>query len=121
MHPWLHNNIIARIADTWRTDERVAELVEKVKELDLTILHAVDDYEIPWREGRGIWDAAMRPLRLDGAGAGAAAAAVADTEESATYDWLGKHLTWKRLVAGGHNKVAASQEAALAVARVLQR
>lgn len=76
-YPKIKNFIINRVADKWETAERVARLLTasapavaseamsdgpspKEIELDLTILHARDDWEIPWQEGRGIWNLATR-------------------------------------------------------------
>lgn len=60
-----------RIVDTWNTASRVARLTGigpsanndsntayARKGLDLTIVHALNDFEIPWHEGRRVWMAA---------------------------------------------------------------
>ena len=60
------------IVDHWDTASRVARLTGVgpssgddemagygEKELDLSIVHAIDDFEIPWYEGRRVWQAAI--------------------------------------------------------------
>ncbi|RMZ75538.1 hypothetical protein DV738_g5405, partial [Chaetothyriales sp. CBS 135597] len=49
---WLHRQIV----DKWDTATRLSELVTaKDLPLDLTIMHATDDVEIPWPEGWENW------------------------------------------------------------------
>ena len=70
-YPRLHRWVLSHIIDTWDTAGRVARLsgvsssypdVSGVKysqkDLDLTIVHALNDVEIPWYEGRRVWVAA---------------------------------------------------------------
>ena len=72
---------MSHIIDHWDTASRVARLTgvgpsagddEKAgygeKELDLSIVHAIDDYEIPWYEGRRVWQAAVGERSDDKAG-----------------------------------------------------
>lgn len=63
---WVRSHIV----DHWKTDARLARLSgvnasedasglkPPAKDLDLTIIHALDDVEIPWYEGRRVWVAA---------------------------------------------------------------
>lgn len=69
-YPRFQKWIMSHIVDYWDTAARVARLTgvnsstlnpteDYVhKELDLTIVHAQNDIEIPWREGRRVWTAA---------------------------------------------------------------
>lgn len=70
-YPRSQNWLLSHIVDHWDTAGRLARLtgvnttsVKAVdmeytnKSLDLTIVHAFDDAEIPWYEGRRVWEAA---------------------------------------------------------------
>lgn len=70
-YPRFQRWVRSHIVDHWNTDIRVARLSgvnitdldpsgQKYshKDLDLTIVHALDDVEIPWYEGRRVWVAA---------------------------------------------------------------
>lgn len=71
-YPRVQKWVMDSIVDHWDTAARVARLAgvgptavddSKAgyadKELDLAIVHALDDYEIPWYEGRRVWQAAI--------------------------------------------------------------
>lgn len=70
-YPRVQKWLIGSIVDHWDTAGRVARLTGVAaappdasgvhyadKSLDLTIIHAFDDVEIPWYEGRSVWKAA---------------------------------------------------------------
>lgn len=70
-YPRLQSWLVGRIVDTWNTSARVARLAGvgptaeldagngyAGKGLDLVIVHALNDVEIPWYEGRLVWTAA---------------------------------------------------------------
>ncbi|PWY86091.1 abhydrolase domain-containing protein [Aspergillus heteromorphus CBS 117.55] len=80
LQSWAKNNII----DRWDTAARVARLTGvgvnttgndapnpayAHKGLDLFIIHAANDVEIPWREGRRVWTAATGETLQDAPGA----------------------------------------------------
>jgi pimeloyl-ACP methyl ester carboxylesterase len=71
-YPRVQNWVLSHIVDHWDTAARVARLTGVgptaendsksgygSKELDLSIIHALDDVEIPWYEGRRVWAAAI--------------------------------------------------------------
>lgn len=71
-YPRAQQYLLDKIVDRWDTAARVARLtgmgptahnesdaVQASKELDLTIVHARDDVDIPWREGWRVWKAAV--------------------------------------------------------------
>ena len=125
-YPTVKRWILSKIVDRWETARRLVELVRAPDiPLDLTIMHARDDWEIPWREGRGNWDAVMegvgkREVYED---------AVKDGRETMEYqEWDGggqvggrslKKVRWERVERGGHNRVTVSEQMKLAVLRVL--
>ena len=50
-YPRLKRYNITYIADTWITATRLADLASHILTFNLTVLHAADDWEIPWEEG----------------------------------------------------------------------
>ena len=71
-YPRVQKWVMGSIVDHWDTASRVARLTGVgpssgddemagygEKELDLSIVHAIDDFEIPWYEGRRVWQAAI--------------------------------------------------------------
>ena len=125
-YPRLHSYVISKIADKWETDHRIADLVgpRNPHALNLTLMHARDDWEIPWREGRSNWNAAM--LATEGAGEVTVLHGRAEDGELEIREWQGeaemggrKTVRWERILSGGHNHVARSEQAALAVLRIL--
>ena len=68
-YPRLQKYVLDHVVDTWDTATRVARLTgvqpglskaeSEANELNLVIIHARDDWEIPWREGKGVWDSAV--------------------------------------------------------------
>jgi pimeloyl-ACP methyl ester carboxylesterase len=70
-YPRFQKWVVGHIVDNWDTAERVARLTgvgptahndslagRADQGLDLSIIHAIDDVEIPWYEGRRVWRAA---------------------------------------------------------------
>lgn len=81
-YPRFKKWIIGHTVDYWDTAARVARLtgIQSVnpdassfqytsKDLDLTIVHALNDFEIPWYEGRRVWIAATGEEVKDAPGA----------------------------------------------------
>jgi pimeloyl-ACP methyl ester carboxylesterase len=139
-YPRFQNWIMSHIVDNWDTAARVARLTgvhsstsdvtrsDYVhKDLDLTIVHALNDIEIPWREGRRVWTAATGEKTK-----GAPGAVVYQKSEIASPSQIEiwenqitaqdgsqvvKKVRWERVRYGGHNRVASFSVAGLAVLR----
>jgi pimeloyl-ACP methyl ester carboxylesterase len=130
-HPRLKDYVISHIADNWPTDQRIADLIShpnSAPSLDLTILHAEDDCEIPWREGFGNWEAVIMAAKSTTQGRGFILVDECAQEKLQTGEYAGdtiwtdgsrKWVRWQRARHGGHNRLAASNHAGLAVRRVL--
>ena len=130
-YPRLKKWVISQIADTWPTDQRIGDLISHANSspsLDLTILHAEDDWEIPWHEGYGNWEAAITAAKSSQRGRGfilveeIAQENLQDGEYAGDTIWTDgnqKWVRWERARYGGHNRLAASNRAGLAVRRVL--
>jgi pimeloyl-ACP methyl ester carboxylesterase len=130
-YPRLKDYVISHIADNWRTDQRIADLIShpnSASSLDLTILHAEDDWEIPWREGFGNWEAVIVAAKSTTQGRGFILVDECAQEKLQAGEYAGdtiwtdgdrKWVRWQRARRGGHNRLAASNHAGLAVRRVL--
>ncbi|EAA30038.2 alpha/beta-hydrolase [Neurospora crassa] len=64
--PWLLDKVISRIVDKWPSAERLTRLTKSAKtagrRLDLTLLHARDDWDIPCHEDDKLFRGAVRGL-----------------------------------------------------------
>jgi len=54
-YPKLTNLLTSRLVDTWPTAERLAGFVRTSKRVRLSILHALDDREIPWIQSQRLF------------------------------------------------------------------
>ena len=131
-YPRLKSYVISHIADTWHTSHRISELISHPNlPIDITILHAFNDWEIPWREGYGNWIAALAAAKSRGPEHSNGFVLVKEElQENLEKDeypgdvlWTdgsgAKWVRWERSQYGGHNKLAPSNHAGLAVLRVL--
>ncbi|OGM47043.1 hypothetical protein ABOM_003674 [Aspergillus bombycis] len=141
-YPRVKNWTKSHVIDRWDTAARVARLTGvgptaqndsaigyADKELDLTIVHAYNDAEIPWYEGRRVWVAATGENDKDAPGS-----LVHEKKEPKSQNevliWenrssknagVVKSVRWERVPYGGHNRVATFSVAALAVLRAFEQ
>ncbi|KMU86732.1 Abhd12 protein [Coccidioides immitis H538.4] len=133
-YPRYKKYVLDHIIDRWDTASRLARLTgvspqsdsdaeHDDKNFHLTIMHAANDPDIPWREGKRAWEAAV--------GGEDAAKVGTFTEQSISSDNTTEVKTWERRVGsglkrvrwqkvryGGHNEIASLCPAALAVMKV---
>ncbi|KAF2196861.1 alpha/beta-hydrolase [Delitschia confertaspora ATCC 74209] len=57
--PYLEAWFGRRMVDTWKTDERLAEVVRKSSRLHLAFIHAVDDLTMPWQQTEQLFHRAI--------------------------------------------------------------
>lgn len=57
-YPALQNLFLGKVRETWYTSERIATLMRQCKELNLHIIHAKNDPDIPWQEAEKLFHAA---------------------------------------------------------------
>ncbi|KAJ5156715.1 hypothetical protein N7492_009518 [Penicillium capsulatum] len=140
-YPRFQRWVRSHIVDHWNTDARLARLsgvhvsedISKLpsRDLDLTIIHALDDVEIPWYEGRRVWVAATgenlqgRPgaLTVEQAEAGSPSQVKIWEHRITGEDGIRvvKKVRWERVRYGGHNSVATFSVAGLAVLRAFEQ
>ncbi|KAE8152863.1 Alpha/Beta hydrolase protein [Aspergillus avenaceus] len=139
-YPRAQNWTKSRVIDRWDTAARVARLTGvgptaqndsalgyANKGLDLTIVHAYNDGEIPWYEGRLVWVAATGERSKDAPGRlvhqkkdpnGPGEVLIWENGQSGSSV---KSVRWERVPYGGHNRVATFSVAALAVLRSFEQ
>ncbi|KAH7049297.1 Alpha/Beta hydrolase protein [Macrophomina phaseolina] len=137
-YPRLQNWLRARIVDAWPTLSRIEALVSSSaaaasqksggagKKLRLHILHAKDDFDIPWAHGVSIYEAASAMLATAEGGkavvkdthvpADGAKGRTARVRSTASVDGA-VEVRMDLLAYGGHNRVVTFAPVALAVQR----
>ncbi|KAJ9223323.1 hypothetical protein DTO027B5_8082 [Paecilomyces variotii] len=142
-YPPAQKYALDHIVDRWDTASRLARLTGIAqnesdsayvdKELDLAIIHARDDYEIPWREGRRNWIAATGEGLQDAPGDivyqrtaedGRTEIKIWERPVSGSSKGTGKkkvkRVRWERVGYGGHNRIATYSVASLAILRAFE-
>ncbi|KAL4878422.1 Alpha/Beta hydrolase protein [Aspergillus karnatakaensis] len=139
-YPRIQNWARSHILDRWDTEARVARLTGvnstldtgsayAEKDLDLVIIHAKNDPDIPWYEGRRVWAAATGEREKYMPGALSYEKRDANKGPNEVLVWehktgkdsgAVKRVRWERVAYGGHNRVATFSTAALAVLRAFE-
>ncbi|PYI06536.1 alpha/beta-hydrolase [Aspergillus sclerotiicarbonarius CBS 121057] len=141
-YPRVQNWAKSHIVDRWDTAARVARLsgvnttvkddpnpAYADKGLDLFIIHAANDVEIPWQEGRRVWAAATGENVQDAPGKIIHSKKAANgpnevqiwENQSKKNAAVVKRVRWERVSHGGHNRVATFSVAALSVLRAFEQ
>lgn len=114
-YPGLQTWLLSKIQDKWDASSRLVELAGTPEvQLNLVMLHARNDVEIPWRQGRANWDhvlAAASNGKID-------IPRDLDHEEFTSEDGR-KHLRWERVRHGGHNRIQTSEQVRLSLLRLI--
>ncbi|KAJ5810299.1 uncharacterized protein N7503_002517 [Penicillium pulvis] len=142
-YPRFQKWVLSHIMDHWDTAGRVARLAGinasepdafglkySQKDLDLTIVHALNDADIPWYEGRRVWAAATGE-NIEGAPGALTFEKTETGSPNQIQVWenrfvgadgaqVVKKVRWERIRYGGHNRVASSSVAGLAVLRAFE-
>lgn len=129
-YPYLQNLCGKYIYDNWRSDQRTVSLVKASKSLKLILLHAYNDFDIPWSHCDALFYAAANATLSDG-DEPLGYLEVAQLKERTDYGaesyqqcWPGARskgnsieqwiVTW-----GGHNQVVTSAGTSIIVAKAL--
>ncbi|PLB38720.1 alpha/beta hydrolase [Aspergillus candidus] len=137
-YPRIQNWTKSHILDRWDTAARVARLTGAgptaeedsssayaQKGLDLVVVHAWNDNEIPWYEGHRVWLAATGEKQKSPPGTivyerkdanGPSEVRVWENKLAGAV----KKVRWERVTYGGHNRVATFSAATLAVLRAFE-
>lgn len=129
-YPFLQNLFSKYIYETWKSDERVVSLIKASKNLNLILLHAYNDFDIPWSHCDALFYAAANatltstdePLKyLD----------VVKLKERTDYGAESYRHRWPKarsggnsieqwiVTWGGHNQVVTSAGTSVIVAKAL--
>lgn len=54
-YPFLQSFFARHVQETWKTDERLANLVQRSDNIDLTLIHSRNDYDIPWQHSQNLF------------------------------------------------------------------
>ena len=65
-YPRLQQYFGSRIKDTWHTAERLANWVRNSKQCDLVLIHAKNDFDIPWKHSDMLFQAAANATSQEG-------------------------------------------------------
>ncbi|KIX06690.1 uncharacterized protein Z518_04666 [Rhinocladiella mackenziei CBS 650.93] len=115
-YPKIQAWLLSKIVDKWDANQRLVDLVQNPEvRLDLTMMHARDDWEIPWYEGRAHWDKVL----IAASGDQIELTRNLDHEEWKSEDGK-KRLRWEMIRHGGHNRIQTSEQAKLAILRLLE-
>lgn len=126
-YPWVEDFIVRQILDTWDTKARIEALVrsyaqpagannERSRRLRLHLLHARNDFDIPWRHSQALYLTAANASHSDNP------VALQDFGRL-TWTWGVEEPALRSegdivldiVPFGGHNKVTASAPVAMAV------
>lgn len=65
-YPFLSQFFAKRIQETWFTSARLANLVRKSKNVNVHLIHATNDYDIPWSHSDTLFRAAANATSVEG-------------------------------------------------------
>lgn len=54
-YPFLQSLFAKHVQDTWKTNERLANLVQTSDNIDLTLIHSRNDHDIPWQHSQNLF------------------------------------------------------------------
>lgn len=129
-YPFLQNLFGKYIYENWRSDERVISLVKASKKLKLVLLHAYNDFDIPWSHCDTLFYAAANATLNDG-DEPLKYLEVAKLKERTDFGAESYRQAWPRarskgnlieqwiVTWGGHNQVVTSSGTAVIVAKAL--
>jgi pimeloyl-ACP methyl ester carboxylesterase len=123
---WVKTWIVGFIADTWDTGKRLGDLWTSDVHFNLYIMHAKDDWEIPWREGWKNFLAVADTKVGSFEALGTTSLRYDYTKKDKEFDLIEgvvegskKRLRWELIKCGGHNRVAVSEQMKAVVLRSL--
>lgn len=122
-YPFLQRWLRGKIIDKWDTSSRLKELVSSPDiTLDITIMHAADDWEIPSREGYANWQTIKEAIGEDGF--------LSETHDNILQkefnsSWTSsdgmKKANWRKIRHGGHNRVLVGEHFKLTLSEIIER
>jgi pimeloyl-ACP methyl ester carboxylesterase len=115
-YPRVQDYLRSKIEDNWDASSKLVELAKTPDvQLNLAMLHARNDHEIPWLEGRANWDHLLAAASNDKI----EFTRDLDHEEFKSEDGK-KRLWWERVRHGGHNRIQTSEQVRLCILRLVE-
>ena len=115
-YPKLQQWLLSTLEEKWDASSRLVEIASTpALRLNLVMIHARNDVEIPWREGRANWDNVLKAA----SGGKIDIERSYDNEEFTSEDGS-KRLRWERVRHGGHNRIQTSEQARLGLLRLIE-
>ena len=65
-YPPLQRFFASKIKDTWQTAGRLGTFVRRSKNVNLVLIHAINDYDIPWKHSDALFYAAANATSKEG-------------------------------------------------------
>ena len=65
-YPFLNQFFAKRIQETWFTSKRLANLIRKSRNVNVHLIHATNDYDIPWSHSNVLFHAAANATSVEG-------------------------------------------------------
>ena len=65
-YPFLNEFFAKRIQETWFTSKRLANLVRKSRSVNVHLIHATNDYDIPWTHSNVLFHMAANATSMEG-------------------------------------------------------
>ncbi|EEH41603.1 hypothetical protein PAAG_03166 [Paracoccidioides lutzii Pb01] len=142
-YPKFHNYILSHMVDSWDSASRFGRLTganpqpgdansaRANQDFNLAIVHAANDFEIPWRNGMLLYESVVGGHNANVLGNnvqnyvssdGVVQVKVWEKElEAKTVVRKVKRVRWERVRYGGHNQVAATAGATVAIMRIFDK
>ncbi|KAI9791548.1 MAG: hypothetical protein M1833_001504 [Piccolia ochrophora] len=123
--PGLTSWITSHVVDTWDTARRIAKVVRESEHLHLSLVHAYNDYDIPWEHSDLLFRLAANATSEEGLTREQVDSAK-NTLDLGRAGWINtwnadgkKHIREHIFPAGGHNRLLTFAPVALAVLKAL--
>jgi abhydrolase domain-containing protein 12 len=126
-YPMIQQYFVKYLLEPWDATTRVASLVRRSPNLNLVLMHAENDWEIPWKHCDALFAAAVNatseiPLTLEDALNGKVVKTYGDESTLATWPEeksKGRRINQWVVKWGGHNEVVTSAGTSVIVAKAL--
>ena len=100
-YPFLSHFFANRIQETWLTFERLANLVRKSKNVNVHLIHAKNDFDIPWSHSDTLFHAAANATSVEGL----TSKQIDAVKTKADFGESGKTNFWKTVQEDGGRKI----------------
>ena len=100
-YPFLSQFFAKRIQETWLTFARLANLVRKSKNVNVHLIHATNDFDIPWSHSNTLFHAAANATSVEGL----TSKQIDAIKTDADFGEFGRTNFWKTVQEDGGRKI----------------